>query len=191
VTRIISMRRIKESDIITYMPGESSNYNLPFPLSTDAVNVHGDIKSLVDRLNIILPPLGISAFQLPVINDSGSNLSAGDPVYISGYDSGSSKPTIEKAIATTPNPILGLLKQDLADGSEGIVVVAGVLENINTSSFATGDTLYIGISGGLTSTRPEGGSGAVGIVAHAASTGIIIVEAKGNGTWGALKNGLS
>lgn len=191
MTRIIVMREIKKSDIITHMPGQSSNYNLPFPLATDAVNVHGDIKSLVDRLNIILPPLGISAFQLPVINESGVNLIAGDPVIISGYNSSVNKSKIEKAVSSSENPILGLLKQDLTDGSEGIVVVAGVLEDINTSSFANGDILYVGLSGGLTSTRPEGGSGAVGLVAHSASSGVIIVEAKGNGTWGALKNGLA
>ena len=71
------------------------------------------------------------------------------------------------------------------------MVVAGVLEDINTSNHTTGDILYIGEEGGLTHTRPDGGSGAVGIVAHAAELGVIIVEAKGNGTWGALKAGLA
>jgi hypothetical protein len=62
---------------------------------------------------------------------------------------------------------------------------------INTSGFSDGDILYAAAGGGLTSTRPATGSGAIGIVAYAASDGIIIVEAKGNGTWGALKAGLA
>jgi len=66
------------------------------------------------------------------------------------------------------------------------------MEGLNTSGFAAGQTLYVGISGGLTNVRPEGGSAAVGICAVADNVnGIVIVEAKGNGTWGALRDGLS
>lgn len=162
--------------------------NLPFPIANDPVNVHGDIEQLVERLLIILPPLGISQFQLPVINNSGNDLPAGTPVYATGYDNDAAKTTIDKSLPSTTSPILGLTKTSIADGSEGIVVVAGVMDNINTSGFNNGDVLYVGTSGGLTN---EAGSGAVGVVAHAASSGIIIVEAKGNGTWGALKAGLA
>jgi hypothetical protein len=160
-------------------------FNLPFPESTDPVNVHGDIKALADRLRIVLPPLGISAFQISVINDSGETLPAGTPVFANGY---STTTTVDKCLPTTPEPILGLLKQSLTDGQSGICVVAGVMENINTSGFSDGDVLYVGSEGGLSNLATHG---AVGIVAHASANGIIIVEAKGNGTWGALKAGLS
>lgn len=160
-------------------------FNLPFPESSDPVNVHGDIKALADRLKIVLPPLGISAFQISVTNDSGETLPAGTPVYAKGY---SSNTTVGKCLPTTPAPILGLLKEPLTDGSSGVCVVAGVMENINTSAFSNGDVLYVGSEGGLSNLPTHG---AVGIVAHAATNGIIIVEAKGNGTWGALKAGLS
>ncbi len=170
------------------MSSETTNdgvFNLPYPAATDPVNVHGDIKQLADRLKIVLPPLGISAFQISVINNTGETLPAGTPVYATGY---TTKTTVAKALPSTTEPILGLLKQQLLNLSEGICVVAGVMEDINTSAFANGDVLYVGPSGGLTNVP---GSGAVGIVAHAASNGIIIVEAKGNGTWGALKAGLA
>jgi hypothetical protein len=66
------------------------------------------------------------------------------------------------------------------------------MEGLNTSGFAAGQTLYVGASGGLTNVRPAGGSAAVGICAVADNlNGIVIVEAKGNGTWGALRDGLS
>ncbi len=168
--------------------GESGVYELPYPLVTDAVNVHGDIEALVDKLEAVLPPLGVSAFQMPVLNNSGSSLVAGTPVYATGY---TTKTTIQKALSSTTEPILGLTRTSIADGAEGIVIVAGVLDNINTSGFNDGDVLYINTTGGLTNVRPATGSGAVGIVAHADESGIIIVEAKGNGTWGALKNGLA
>ncbi len=168
--------------------GNSQVYSIPYPLSSDSVNVHGDVQSLVERLEVILPPLGVSYFQIQVLNNSGVALTAGTPVYATGY---TTKTTIAKSLPSTSNPILGLTKTSIADDAEGIVVVAGVMENINTSGFSNGDVLYVGTTGGLTNVRPEGGSGAVGIVAHAASEGIIIVEAKGNGTWGALKSGLA
>jgi hypothetical protein len=168
--------------------GESGTYDLPYPLGEDPVNVHGDIKQLVEKLEIILPPLGVGYFQIPVINNSGSSLLAGDPVYTTGF---TTKTNVAKALSSTISPILGLMKTPLANGSEGIAVVAGVLEQINTSSFEDGAVLYVGESGGLTDVRPANGGAAVGLVAHSASSGIIIVEPKGNGTWGALRDGLA
>jgi hypothetical protein len=165
--------------------GKSNLYDIPYPILDDTVNVHGDIKDLVDRLEIVLPPLGVSYFQLPVTNIGSEDLPAGTPVYATGY---TTKTTVAKATPETTGPILGLLKQTIAQGTDGIVVVAGVLDGINTSAFSDGDVLYVGVSGGLSATQ---NGGAVGIVALAASSGIIIVEAKGNGTWGALKAGLA
>lgn len=161
-------------------------FNLPFPVGDDPVNVHGDIKALADRLKVVLPPLGISAFQIGVINDSGVTLPAGTPVYAKGY---TTKTTVGKALPSTTKPILGLLKQPLTNGSEGVCVVAGVLEGINLSAgYTAGDVLYVGSEGGISKTQS---GGAIGVVAYAAVEGIIIVEAKGNGTWGALKAGLA
>ena len=176
------------------MAGQSSNFSLPYPTADDAVNVHGDIKKLVDQLNIILPPLGISAFQLEATNVTDITIPAGYPVYITGYSNLSSKPTIEPSLPTTTKPVLGITKESIAKDHSGVVVVAGVLENVDTHSFQDGDVLYVKTGGGLTNVRPTSGAAAVGVVAHAAyavDNGIIIVEAKGNGTWGALKNGLS
>lgn len=35
--------------------GLTPNYSLPYPISTDPVNVHGDVKLLSDRLDVVLP----------------------------------------------------------------------------------------------------------------------------------------
>jgi hypothetical protein len=160
-----------------------------YPLENSPVNVHGDLKKLAESLDAILPAYGLTYFQIQVINTSGQSISAGVPVFATGY---TTKTTIAKALPTTTLPILGLLKNDTANGSDGIVVVAGVMENINTSGFVAGEVLYVGATGGLTNVRPTAGSGAVGICAYSSELdGIIIVEAKGNGTWGALRDGLA
>jgi hypothetical protein len=168
-----------------------------YPLETAAVNVHGDLKKLAESLDAILPAYGVSYFQINVKNNSGVTIGSGVPVYATGNTttSGNGIVTIAKALPSTTSPILGLLKSQLTNGSEGIVVVAGVMEGVNTRDFSPGDVLYVGVSGGLTNVRPTGGSAAVGIVASRSSqetvNGIVIVEAKGNGTWGALRDGLS
>lgn len=162
---------------------------IQYPLETSAVNVHGDFKKLAESLDAILPAYGVSYFQIDVKNNSGSAINAGVPVFATGYET---KTTIAKALPSTSLPILGLLKNTTENGSDGIVVVAGVMEGLNTSSFVAGEVLYVGESGGLTNIRPAAGSAAVGICAYANNlNGIVIVEAKGNGTWGALRDGLS
>ncbi len=160
-----------------------------YPLENSPVNVHGDFKKLAESLDAILPAYGVSYFQINVINSSGSTIAAGVPVYATGNTGGTV--SVAKALPSTTAPILGLLKNSLSAGAEGVVVVAGVMEGVNTQSFLAGQVLYVGPSGGLTNVRPATGSAAVGIVAYAATNGIIIVEAKGNGTWGALRDGLS
>ena len=170
----------------------NSGTGVKYPLENSPVNVHGDFKKLAESLDAILPAYGVSYFQINVTNDSGATIGAGVPVYATGYSASKSKPTIAKALPSTSAPILGLLKTSVTSGFDGVVVVAGVMEGVNTQSFSAGQVLYVGGSGGLSNVRPVTGSAAVGICAYAhALNGIVIVEAKGNGTWGALRDGLS
>jgi hypothetical protein len=164
--------------------GQSNNYDLPYPLADDNVNVHGDIKQLVEKLEAVLPLASFS--QVSVINTGGEAISAGDPVYVTGYTTAT---TVARAKHATTQPILGLAKTSIANNASGIVVVAGIIQNINTSSFSAGDILYSGENGGLNNTQHHGG--AVAVVIYAAEQGIVSVDSKGNGTWGALKAGLA
>lgn len=168
--------------------GNSNLFELPFPLADDSVNVHGDIRQLVERLEVILPPLGVTYFQLQVTNNSETDFDAGTPVYATGY---LDKTTIDLALPTTTAPILGLTATSIPSGSDGVVIVAGVMDGVNTSGFTAGDILYVGELGGLSNSRPSNGAAAVGVVAYSGVNGVVIVEAKGNGTWGALRDGLS
>lgn len=164
--------------------GQSNSYDLPYPLAEDNVNVHGDIKQLVEKLEAVLPLASYS--QVSVLNNTLTDISSGDPVYVTGYTTST---TVARANHETTLPILGLSKNIILPGSSGIVIVSGVLENVNTSAFTAGDILYSAESGGLTNQLHHGG--AVGVVVYASEHGIISVDAKGNGTWGALKAGLS
>jgi hypothetical protein len=174
----------------------TGQFEISFPKATDPVNVHGDMEQLAEDVKESLESIDVSIIQIDVKNISGINLIAGTPVYIFNYSEtlpGVKHYTEDLWDAEVVKPVLGLLKSSLDNNEIGKVVVAGVLANVNTSSFSAGDVLYVSRpDGGLTQTRPTAGSGAVGIVAYAHTTnGIIIVEAKGNGTWGALKAGLA
>ena len=172
--------------------GATSTYDLPYPLLTDPVNVHEDIQSLAERLELILSSVGVPFISLEVRNESGTSIAKGDPVYITGHNV---KPTIAKceSLDLDTFPIAGLAQSTIANGTDGVIIVSGVFSNINTSSYTAGDVLYVGETGGLTNAMPASGSGAVAVVAHPnASTGVIVVgSVKGNGTWGSLARGLS
>jgi hypothetical protein len=183
---------------------------MKYPLASDPVNVHGDFKVLVDALNNILPPLGMTSVASPVRNASSSlTLLAGTPVFISGSTShgGKLKPLVQRYNPSSndhnPNfPILGLLQADMLPASstdpiagDGIAVVSGIIQINTTGLGPAGTKIYINENGVIVGDRPSTGPGRyVGVVAIQATKpngGMIVVQTKGNGTWGALKDGLS
>lgn len=167
--------------------GRSTNYNLPFPLAVDAVNVHGDIKSLTERLDAVLPQA--SYVDIPVKNRLSSEIPAGYPLIVVGHDG--TNVLVEKATASTTTSIVGLSRSSIAGNSTGVAVVAGVINNINTSSFSPGATLFVAQNGGLTDVQDGTQGTAIAMVVNPSTSGSIIVGAKSNATWGSLKAGLS
>ena len=171
------------------MAQNTSNYDLTYPEATDAVNVHNDIKKLANDVDDAISSLDASNVRVKVINNSGLTIGAAKPVYAVGHTNNKTQIASFTSELSDNKPFLGLTKTSLANGESGEVVVAGVLTNINTSSFSVGELLYVDSSGSLTDTVI---GGAIGIVAVASpTTGVIVIQAKGNGTWGALKAGLS
>ena len=172
--------------------GATSTYDLPYPISSDPVNVHGDIQSLAEQLDLVISNIGFPYISIEVTNNSGITIDKGDPVYITGH---LTKPTIAKSESLDIDtfPVVGLAQGSIEDSTDGVIVLSGVFSNIDTSDYSAGDVLYVGETGGLTNIIPSGGSGAVAVVAHVnASTGVIVVgNIKGNGTWGSLARGLS
>lgn len=167
--------------------GESLNLELPYPLESDPVNVHGDIKTLVDRLDIVLP--SASYVEIPFVNKSGATLTAGTPVFVIGHDGSHIEADI--FLPSETSPILGLVKSSTLNDAVGVVVITGVLNGVNTSGFAEGAVLYVGENGGLDDEQPNGGSPAVAInVFPDPTNGIVIIGVKGSPTWASLKHGI-
>ena len=159
--------------------GETTTYDIPYPLPTDPVDVASDIQALAERIEVILPAIGLPYHTIEVTNDSGVSINKADPVYISGFNSTSGKPEISKSEADdiTTFPVIGLAQTAIGNGSDGVVVISGVFTGVNTSSYTAGDTLYVATSGGLTTTQPAAGSGVVAVVSKSDVNGTILVGA--------------
>jgi hypothetical protein len=171
---------------------ETTIYDLPYPTNTDPVDVAGDIQSLAEAIDAVLPTIGLPFHTLEIRNVSGVSIAKGDPVYITGF---STKPTIAKSDTTTVAtfPVVGLAQSAIGNNSDGVIVLSGVFTDINTASYTAGDVLYVASGGGLTATKPASNVVTVGVVAKSnATTGVILVTSPRSraGTWGALKEGL-
>lgn len=169
---------------------ETTNFDLPYPLASDPVNVHGDIQSLAEQIDLILQTIAIQ--DVEVRNNSGNTIPVATPVYISGF---STKPTIAECDNDNDNtfPVAGITTTSISNGADGNILISGMLNNFDTSSFSAGDIIYVASGGGLTNVKPEDGGGAIGIIFESnASTGKMLFRSpKGNGTWGSLKEGLA
>jgi hypothetical protein len=174
---------------------ETPVYDIPYPTNSSPVDVAGDLQAIAERIEVILPTIGLPYHTLEVVNNSGVSIAKGDPVYISGF--GTSKPRITKSQASTiaTFPVVGLAQSTISNGSDGVIVISGVFTGINTSSYSVGNLLYVGTSGGLTATQPISettNSSVVAVVSKANINGTVLVGAfRGNGTWGSMKAGLA
>jgi hypothetical protein len=90
-----------------------------------------------------------------VKNVSGGELTKGTPVYQVGITGNTI--TVGAARADDPAKVaVGVLDETLADDAEGRMLVLGEIRGVDTDSFATGDRIYLGATGGYTDVQPTG-----------------------------------
>lgn len=85
---------------------------------------------------------------LRVYNDSGSTITAGTPVYLTGESS--SIPTIAPAGAASTVEVsyaVGVVSTDIANSSTGFVVTGGIVF-FDTSSLTAGERVHVGVTAG-------------------------------------------
>jgi hypothetical protein len=122
---------------------------------------------------------------IEVHNFTASDIAKGKPVYIAGTHS-SGKPTIELADndGFGTYPAIGLVYDAITAGTDGFVIISGLLTGIATSTLGSaGDALYLDSTpGDLVTTRPTAATEKVqkvGIItrAHASNGSILIIGA--------------
>lgn len=127
-----------------------------------------------------------------VRNVSGGTLTAGTPVYASGYNAGQDRTEVEPADANVAAtmPAIGIVEEDILNNANGHVIEIGVVENIDTTgtpvseSWSVGDMLYISTTvGTLTNIRPTVNGDMVQFIATVtrshATLGRILVQGAG------------
>lgn len=89
-----------------------------------------------------------------VYNNSGSTITSGTPVYVTGATG--ETPTVAPGDATTETKaqILGLATNDIANNSSGVATIRGLLSGIDTSSLSAGARVHLGVSGGYSASAP-------------------------------------
>jgi len=120
--------------------------------------------------------------QIKVINNTGSTIANGSPVYITGTSSGQTYPNVALARADVPatSSVIGLTNGAIANGAIGYVTSQGGIDNVNTGTFTVGQVLYLSpfSAGQLMNTVPPTGiTVQVGVVSFVnSSTGRIYVR---------------
>jgi hypothetical protein len=112
-----------------------------------------------------------------VRNATGATLAKGTIVYISGANGNHVQVT--PAIATsdaTSARTLGWLSAAIANNADGLCMVEGYLEGINTQSLNAGDQLYLSgtVAGGFTATKPQA-------PIHLVYVGVVTKKSAGDG----------
>ena len=96
-----------------------------------------------------------------VINNTGSTIANGAPVYITGTSSGQTYPNVAlaKADVAATSSVIGLTNGAIANGATGYVSSQGTIDNVNTSTFTVGQVLYLSpySAGQLMNTIPPTG----------------------------------
>ena len=93
-----------------------------------------------------------------VYNGTGSDITDGSLVYIEGAFSGKPSIALAQADLRTTSRFLGMATHTIENATYGYVTVRGVVNNLDTSSFTAGQTVYLSptTAGELTATRPTG-----------------------------------
>lgn len=93
-----------------------------------------------------------------VYNDSGSTLTIGQVVYISGAQGNRVAVKLARAnLESTSFGTIGLVAETIANGAEGFIIVSGALYKLNTTGLTAGATVYLSptTAGGITTTKPQ------------------------------------
>ena len=117
-----------------------------------------------------------------VINNTGSTIANGSPVYVTSTSSGQTYPNVAlaKADVAATSAVIGLTNGAIANGATGYVTAQGIIDNVNTGMFTVGQVLYLSpySAGQLMNTLPPTGiTVQVGVVTFVnSSTGHIYVK---------------
>jgi hypothetical protein len=93
---------------------------------------------------------------LYAVNDEGETVSALSAVVFNGVSSGVPKFKRADTDQIGQSGVVGLTIASIASGATGTIITRGIINGVNTASYADGQILYISTGGLITGTRPTG-----------------------------------
>ncbi len=151
----------------------------------DVLAIVDDSASETKKISFANLSAGISVgnatqLQFTALNSTGSTLTKGSAVYVSGHTSETQVANADNSSASSM-PAFGIVSDDIANGATGTIIIGGEVSGINTSSFTVGDELYVGTAGALTATKPTGTAliQKIAKVTKAAASGELLVTGAG------------
>lgn len=162
VQNSISASNLTSSGIYAnYIDFNTSTYTNPPPPPVQLGRIFyngatGDLTTYIDTNGLYLNN-GQQLIQ-KVKNIHGSTITRGQVIHITGAVNSSSIPRVKLADWTndglSANTLGLVMDSTIADQGEGHIVVAGILQDVDTSAYNSGDVLYLSSSGNLTNVKP-------------------------------------
>jgi len=151
----------------------------------DVLVIVDDSASETKKISFANLSAGISVgnatqLQFTALNSTGSTITKGSAVYVSGHTTETQVAPADNTSASTM-PAFGIVSDDILNGDTGVVIISGEVSGINTSAFSDGDELYVGTAGALTDTKPTGTAliQKIAKVSKAAASGELLVMGAG------------
>lgn len=97
---------------------------------------------------------------ITIKNVSGGTIAKGTPCYITGSGTSGNIAGVWPADASNPlrMPAGVIAGESLTAGAEGVGLINGFINGVDTSAFAAGDSVYVAPGGGYTNVKPTGSS---------------------------------
>jgi hypothetical protein len=152
-------QKIDQSDLVTSVNGQTGAVTITaagLGALTSVASADASVTVSTAGTAVDLAVYSAPRLIAQVRNETGSTLTKGTVVYISGASG--NKATVSKAIATsdaTSAQTFGLITADLATNTNGYAILAGEIAGLDTSAFAAGAQLYLSstTAGAYTSTK--------------------------------------
>ena len=91
-----------------------------------------------------------------VRNVSGGTLTKGTPVHANDVTGNVADVIAADASNSSAMPCTYVLNEDINNNAQGIAILTGTIEGVDTSSFSAGDVVYVASGGGFTNVKPTG-----------------------------------
>jgi hypothetical protein len=144
---------VLSSSVFTALQSDNAQANIDNFGNINATYFHGDGSNITNVTS------DVTSENIVRVCIAGEDIAKGDAVYISGGTG--DNPEVSKADAddAAKMPAFGIAKEAISSSSTGNVVIYGEITSYDTTSFTTGDSLFVSTTpGSLTNSAPTGES---------------------------------